>query len=60
MQTEHKQTVFRLTYLVSDASKYITGEVLNIDGSQRNGNDAWFGGRLRYFEFDYEAACRVD
>jgi len=49
-----------ITYLASDASKFITGEVLNIDGGQQNWGDPWFGGRPRYFELDYEKARRVE
>jgi citronellol/citronellal dehydrogenase len=49
-----------ITYLASEASKYITGEVLNIDGGQQNWGDPWFGGRPRYFELDYEKARRAE
>ncbi|MFA7437659.1 SDR family oxidoreductase [Castellaniella sp.] len=49
-----------ITYLASDASKYITGEVLNIDGGQQNWGDPWFGGRPEYFELDYASARRVE
>ena len=43
-----------ITYLASDASKFITGEVLTVDGGQQCWGDPWFGGRPRYFELDYE------
>ena len=42
-----------LVYLSSEASKFITGEVLNIDGGQQCWGDPWFGGRPEYFELDY-------
>lgn len=45
-----------ITYLASDASKFITGEVLTIDGGQQCWGDPWFDGRPRYFELDYEVS----
>lgn len=49
-----------ITYLASEASKFITGEVLTIDGGQQVWGDPWFGGRPRYFELDYEKARRAE
>lgn len=49
-----------LTYLSSEASKYITGEVLTIDGGQQCWGDPWFDGRPGYFELDYAKARRAE
>jgi citronellol/citronellal dehydrogenase len=48
-----------IAYLASDASKFITGEVLTVDGGQQCWGDAWFSGRPPYFELDYEASREV-
>ena len=48
-----------ITYLASDASKFITGEVLTIDGGQQLWGDPWFDGRPPYYELDYEASRRA-
>ena len=48
-----------ITYLASDASKFITGEVLTIDGGQQCWGDPWFDGRPKYFELDYEVSRRA-
>jgi citronellol/citronellal dehydrogenase len=48
-----------ITYLASPASKFITGEVLTIDGGQQCWGDPWFGGRPPYFELDYEMSRRA-
>ncbi|WP_250528488.1 SDR family oxidoreductase [Caballeronia sp. GAWG2-1] len=49
-----------ITYLASDASKFITGEVLTIDGGQQLWGDPWFAGRPKYYELDYEVSRRVE
>jgi citronellol/citronellal dehydrogenase len=43
-----------ITYLASSAGKFITGEVLTVDGGQQNWGDPWFSGRPTYFELDYD------
>lgn len=48
-----------IMYLASDASKFITGEVLTIDGGQQCWGDPWFDGRPEYFELDYEVSRRA-
>jgi citronellol/citronellal dehydrogenase len=45
-----------IVYLAAPSGKYITGEVLVVDGGQQNWGDPWFGGRPEYFELDYAAA----
>lgn len=45
-----------IVYLSAASGKYITGEVIVVDGGQQNWGDPWFAGRPEYFEFDYEAA----
>ncbi len=45
-----------ITYLASGAGKFITGEVLTVDGGQQCWGDPWFSGRPPYFELDYDRA----
>jgi len=45
-----------IVYLAAPSGKYITGEVLVVDGGQQNWGDPWFAGRPPYFELDYAAA----
>lgn len=47
-------------YLGSDASNFITGETLNVDGGSQNWGDPWFVGRPEYFELDYAASRLPD
>ena len=42
-----------IVYVASQAGKFITGEVLNVDGGQQCWGDPWFAGRPPYFELDY-------
>ncbi len=48
-----------ICYLAAPSAKFITGEVLNVDGGHQNWGDSWFAGRPEYFEFDYAAARQV-
>ncbi|UOK73323.1 SDR family oxidoreductase [Ancylobacter polymorphus] len=43
-----------IIYLTAPSGKYITGELLIVDGGQQNWGDPWFAGRPEYFELDYE------
>lgn len=45
-----------ICYLAAPSGKYITGEVLVVDGGQQVWGDPWFAGRPEYFELDYAAA----
>lgn len=45
-----------IVYLAAPSGKYITGEVLTVDGGQQNWGDPWFAGRPEYFELDYAAS----
>jgi len=45
-----------ICYLAASSGKYITGEVLVVDGGQQNWGDPWFAGRPPYFELDYAAS----
>ena len=43
-------------YLASSAAKFVTGEVLTVDGGQQMWGDPWPGGRPPAFELDYAKA----
>jgi citronellol/citronellal dehydrogenase len=45
-----------ICYLAAPTGKYVTGEVLNVDGGQQLWGDPWFAERPGYFEHDYQAA----
>ena len=45
-----------IVYVASQAGKFITGEVLNVDGGQQCWGDPWFAGRPSYFELDYSVS----
>jgi citronellol/citronellal dehydrogenase len=45
-----------IVYVASQAGKFITGEVLNVDGGQQCWGDLWFAGRPPYFELDYSVS----
>jgi citronellol/citronellal dehydrogenase len=47
-------------YLAGPSGKYITGEVLNVDGGQQIWGDPWFKGRPEYFELDYKMSRLQD
>jgi citronellol/citronellal dehydrogenase len=42
-----------VVYLAASSGKFITGEVLTVDGGQQLWGDPWAVGRPRYFELDY-------
>ena len=42
-----------VAYLAASSGKFITGEVLTVDGGQQLWGDPWAVGRPRYFELDY-------
>jgi citronellol/citronellal dehydrogenase len=48
-----------IVYLAAPSGKYITGEVLTVDGGQQNWGDPWFAGRPEYFEVDYSASRKT-
>ncbi len=45
-----------VAYLAGPSGKFITGEVLTVDGGQQLWGDPWAVGRPRYFELDYAKA----
>ena len=45
-----------VVYLAAPSGKFVTGEVLTVDGGQQLWGDPWAGGRPREFELDYAAA----
>lgn len=45
-----------VVYLAAPSAKFVTGEVLTVDGGQQLWGDPWPAGRPRAFELDYEAA----
>ena len=49
-----------IVYLAAPSGKYITGEVIVVDGGQQNWGDPWFAGRPEYFELDYKAARKSE
>jgi NAD(P)-dependent dehydrogenase (short-subunit alcohol dehydrogenase family) len=46
-----------VAYLAAPSGKFITGEVLNVDGGQQMWGDPWPTGRPDYFRLDREAAA---
>ncbi len=42
-----------IVYLAAPSGKFITGEVITIDGGQQLWGEPWPAGRPDYFEFDY-------
>lgn len=44
-----------VAYLAAPSGKFITGEVLNVDGGQQCWGDPWFYGRPKWFELDYQS-----
>lgn len=49
-----------VVYLAAPSGKFVTGEVLTVDGGQQLWGDPWAGGRPREFELDYAAARAED
>lgn len=43
-------------YLAAGSGKFVTGEVVTVDGGQQLWGDPWAGGRPPWFELDYPAA----
>jgi citronellol/citronellal dehydrogenase len=43
-------------YLAAPSGKFVTGEVITVDGGQQMWGDPWPGGRPEAFEIDYAAA----
>ena len=50
-----------IVYLAAPSGKFITGEVITVDGGQQLWGEPWPAGRPEYFEFDYsETRYRED
>lgn len=49
-----------IIYLAGPSGKFITGEVLTVDGGQQMWGDPWPAGRPQAFEIDYGAARKAD
>lgn len=47
-------------YLAASSGKFVTGEVLTVDGGQQLWGDPWAAGRPPWFELDYPAARLAD
>ena len=47
-------------YLAAPSGKFVTGEVITVDGGQQLWGDPWALGRPRYFELDDPAARMAD
>jgi len=45
-----------VVYLGASSGKFVTGEVITVDGGQQLWGDPWAAGRPAYFELDYAAA----
>ena len=49
-----------ITYLSAPSGKFITGEVVTVDGGQQLWGDPWAAGRPAYFELDYSTGGTGD
>ena len=49
-----------IVYLSGPSGKFITGEVLTVDGGQQCWGEMWPAGRPKFFEVDYTDARAVD
>lgn len=45
-----------IVYMAAPSAKFVTGEVLTVDGGQQCWGEIWPAGRPAYFEVDYAAA----
>ena len=48
-----------IIYLAGPSGKFVTGEVLTVDGGQQMWGDPWPAGRPQAFEIDYAAAGKL-
>ena len=49
-----------IAYLSAPSGKFVTGEVVTVDGGQQLWGDMWAFGRPSWFELDYAGAERED
>ena len=49
-----------IVYLAAPSAKFVTGEVLTVDGGQQCWGEPWPAGRPATFEFDYSETRHPD